>query len=1365
MSWNRAGQIPFEGSHAQTFLEVDSERLPPFAFAQTRKDSREAQRKIAFEAKVQQMRKQPTVLEAFFAKNKGHILPVEISSIFSKDPTEDRFEFLVELINKKAGTCIPQLIDLPTLASLQTALDSLSEKEQKEIERISYLRRCRTENSSVEEVSKVCTLLSRFGYHVQPLLALIAEAVSTVDYGSYKLVLKHLGFSPPEDENTLFFLERELNIGLVTELQKLHLAISLDPHPSVRLHQNLETQDRFVAQANEIYERFLEIERRCSYIPQEVFSLMRGLPTLRRWEQLIQWCNRRSASKLPLEISEKNRDQILSTIITRIEEKVVFENSVDQRAFFVSHPPSRVQIEEALAKKGSSSLSQALQLVRSMRPELISVCMPMVEDLLMQLALMHVPEDEAAQTIGQLIFLLDHGITLHDLPQDFHSASQWIGHRAIACLRDQQKLFEAKKSELFSEGIYTLVSVHKILLPQAISELLITSEGFVNVPFCPLVQKVFIPPKKERDGICEHIARILSHLQSSEALSAKLSSIDIPPRTLEGYSVVRLCVGKSPDQPVTIADTRRVCLATLLTWHRQGDLGDCFVASLYEFAADEATIYLLDDFAELLATGALSKNYNTKSYSAAGLPWPALPTCEILSSFSQEALLSLYDFSPVQRAIHELGAISREQWHDAVKRAFHVHDIRELFLAITPDINAVERALVAIESHQESPLLRMWLSAVGSLAFVVTDDWAMSGSNSFYLALLDALQSYADTIFTSSIQPQKEHLAPLFRKLHPCLVAQSAKPHTPALSLVMFYEDKGHKQLVSKQDMQGLLKEAVGSVFPRRNVSKKGEEILFEAYASALRKRMRYDLESSSVAEWGKTLFFPKCGGLTILDIFGKQLIPQFWKSPRSFTRPLDYILFAKDLASDHKRELSIPIVQGRHAFRLFLNHKSATALFSNPEQALKEQEAYATAFRMEQKPFSAWLTILLTNSLVHHSAAYSPLEHPETIGTVEEFVEKYLQQLPVDETNKSVLRTNLPLRFLVHACTSSGRGAIIHFADTNWAQTATNEHVGLLYSPFEGSYITVVVDAKETPASVEKTTPHLENVQLPIQSILDRIFSETKSKQLSAEHKEVQTQLEHLQRDFARALFLIEEYIKHASEEVVAEVSSRLGEWFSQPTQKRKKGHFPTNFEEALIHAKQIQQLYQELISSTAQKTDVYPSSLATRSSTLLANPEGLYGDIQGMIRQRQYFLSLYALFDRWGKNEQIRQEILEDAKGQLQLLAESPEQLHQAEALLQCIATFETLHLFESYQGSPWCGVWLNEKEQLCVGRIWFKQNTSGIGFSLQQIFDKTNPLLPLLSKERKKSMHSSLSFLQKFYPSDIQIQESYECWKKAL
>jgi hypothetical protein len=306
-----------------------------------------------------------------------------------------------------------------------------------------------------------------------------------------------------------------------------------------------------------------------------------------------------------------------------------------------------------------------------------------------------------------------------------------------------------------------------------------------------------------------------------------------------------------------------------------------------------------------------------------------------------------------------------------------------------------------------------------------------------------------------------------------------------------------------------------------------------------------------------------------------------------------------------------------------------------------------------------------------------------------------------------------------------------------------------------------VAVDAKEPPARVEKTTSHLENVQLPIQSILDKILSETKSKQLSTAHKVVQMQLQHLQRDFARALFLIEEYIRHESEEVVAEVSSRLEEWFSQPIQQLKKGFFPTNFEEALIHAKQLQQLYLKIISSTPQSTKEYES----RSSTLLADPERLYDGIQSMIQQRQYFLSLYTLFGRWGKNEQIQQETLKDAKGQLQLLADSPEQLHQAESLLQCIATFDALHLFERYQGSPWSGVWVNEEEQLCVGRIWFTQNSSGIGSYLQKIFDKTHALIPILSAERKKSMYASLVFLQTFYASDTHIRESCECWKKIL
>jgi hypothetical protein len=1328
-------------------------------------------------------------IHTFLTTNTSLVLPTHIANILKMQASLPRFRDLVDIVARETKTQLSDEVNEASLQNLQQALNAVSAKEIQARQKALALQQLKDENRAEEQVAKVCTLLERFGLSVQALKTLPTDEKGVL-YDTYLTELKKLGFSIPANEKILPFLEKKIQDALVKQLYERNLPISRSSDPSARLQTNLQTLENFRKRAAEIKSRFLEIEKEAQSVPKALSSLMRGTPTVQKWEALIAWCNGRTSHPLPKSLSPGRREAIIARILSIIDETVRRERLYSERQLvsqaaqtpllhaektiaLMFSPRTEEDTRELLSSFDglqNEALKQSFALLCSMDLSRLQRCKPLILDLLTNLAAgTHLTQDQAERVIGELILLVDRDVSTEAMPQDIDSSYRWVEQQARQIIRTRAEEYEATIQDPKLRPLYSEITMRKIQLPRAISDLIITTEGGVNAAIAPLVREVMIPKKEQQNAIDEQASRMLLHLRESVAFVKRLSTIKAPPSISLGASIVQISLGKPKEYSITKADTQRACLAALLTWHRQGYLGDCFVASQYEMAVDEATLWALDDFEELLSKGSVTRTFKDAQYSVDGLAWPALFVClDTIKSMTKEQVTALYDIPQFQMALAQLGNISHDQWAEIISSTTTPLDIREIFFQIQPDLEIVQRALAVIESYENNFLQRVWQNATSSMQYVYTQDPSAPHSQDLYLAITDTLKNVARTASPSIPEPNKTAIQSLCARIHPCEVAQShrslSKITTSELALIFLYDQpEGTRKIISKELMANLLKQLFSEIFPTILPEQISSATLLAEFLAEL-KRKNIIKESDDLGEFGGALFTRQSGGLASQNIFERQLLGSAFQTSSRF-EPLSLITWAKNLTQKAEvgEKVTLLVSEGNHAFRLLPNDRSLSSCFDDPERALQDQVATANQFRAIQRPFSEWMDILVTNQLDPFNIAYRR-GYPEGECTVEEFVDRYLQELVFKTPEaKTEYKKNLLLKFLVQENKDHQRHSILRFADTNWEDVSRNIYFGLLYDPFQGKWTTVCTSGDSIPSSVYVSSDRLGELRLPLQTLTDKVLSESSQKHLVHLQRKTQKHLDHLQRDFVSLVSYIEKYIENASEEELDTVRELFNKEPESLAPQKYLSKIPTDIEDAVRRVQEMSLRYQEILQEIAIHPGTYRTIHGSSTHALLTDPERMRTEIEHLSDVRSQCLAVSSLFSQWGKNTSISQEKIDSCK--LALSGKETPSIEPSTALLRCMETFGKLQTFEGYHGSSWGGAWIDATGELTVGTILLRQNSSNIGKYLQKLLNDIRQDLPDLSEERRASMISSLQSLQEFYPRDSEIQEATKQWIAVL
>lgn len=1312
------------------------------------------------------------------------VLPKHITSLLACRPSFPRYEFLVEQVAKATNTPLSAQPDAPSLAQVLEGLRTISAKETQKRAEEQRLNAIHDTNRSAVHVQKVCSLLERYGLDVRRLKALPTDSGGVL-YEPYLTILKELGFPVDKDKDTYrevaFYVSESLAEKLFTE----HLPLSTHPRWETRLEENLRTYVQYQTENVEVKTRFLEIEEKAFVLPKEVVAIMRGKATRKKWEQLVAWCHDRTGIALPTSLALENREEILQQIVASIDRCIQSSQLPMPIGRQESGKPlfDAKKLLDALstARTGeemrptllmlhtidNESLVQALTHLCTKPPEKIRSFLPLLSDLISNLARgKERTHDEVERIVGELLFLLDSNVDFRAIPKDMEQAYPWVDHQTRELLRTHQKAYEAEVTDPSLQRICPEVDLRASRLPLAIAQVLFTDDGYCNTGLFTLVRDLFLPKRAERSAAEEHTARQLGHVRSSMALKEKLSLIDAPPVTSPGYALVRICLGKPITSVVTAADARRACLGALCTFHRQGALGDCFVSSQYEFVADEAPLWLIDDFRELVEQGTVTRFYKENKYSIQGSPWPALFLgIKAFPKMSKEELCSLYEAPFFQRALSELGTVTRDQWRTLVERQSSPFDIRSIFLHLCPNVDSVQRALVAIESFGHNPLQRMWQNAAASMQYVYTPDRVMTKSKAFYSALENTVREIAKKC---TPQPKTIKVSPLqnfFTETQICVVAQSSRKISGRTfeSLSLFLLSKEGKRL-DQRALKRLLTQAFSAACPGTQLDPEGEEALFKAFIEQLKKEKLIE-DTTSVLEVGDTLFLPIGGGLTRQDIFEQQLTPTFFLREHAFDVHA-LLAWTKDIVERGKapQDTTLIVEEGNHSFRLLPLHKSLITSCERPEVAIAEQVDFANQFKQERKPFGEWARIMKLHRLLpwEFIQGTRPLDGE---GTVSQFADLILEELLWrNPSDKEEMKKTLLLRFLFQEAKEKGRVSVLHYADTNWKGIdGSPQHFGLMYNPFEGTWSHLVLDDQDTPSMTDLTSNRLGKLGTPLPAIQDRIFSEASKKRLLFLQQKRQKHLDELQRDFDHLLPWIETAILQASEEELLQFQELLSQDMPALAPRKHLNKRPKSFQEGLSIAYELVLRYQQLLKEVADNPGSYRIIHGALTGTLLTDVERLKKRCEELIDERSFMLYAPSIFDQWKQNEEPPEGFLEQTK--IYLHETTKERPVRELSYIRCMGTFATLQQFQSYRGSSWGGVWLDANGTLVSGTIYLRQNTTGVGEFLQHLLEEMKSALSDLSMDRKRSMVSSLEALKNFYPKDAAIQEAVAGWINML
>ncbi len=1090
----------------------------------------------------------------------------------------------------------------------------------------------RTEIHEANKSSKqlqICDLLERY-FCRQDLAKRLEECDPLDRYAEYMDILESFHFFPDRDEDHLAYVQERIHTYIVEELFDTGIPLSAEIDATIRFDQNLQALQESNSLLQEVTARFTEIEREVFPLPDKIARIIRGVHSVRKWENLVEILNQYSKPPIPTTLSPKTRSEVVSNIIFCIREVQKIELLQKQRAFCSQAP--EIQKNEQSAKQAVSSLFSCrtggelgsflnlikdrycltdtlqyeLKILYAFQKDTIEPFENILSHIFACLATgSYITPDEAEKILSSIIFLIDYNVSPDKMPQnDFVQGSEWIGTQTKILIdtarKDQREFIRSlRERELFSSR--RLAQVH---VPKIFADLLVTRNGQINYALSPLLCNRLLPQKEERDAIQNQIGKILNQLRTSSQLVSKLEEIRMPRPGSTGETLVRLCLNIAKGSKITPATAKKAVLVTLLTWARQDDLGDCSVFGPYGFALDQATCQLVDDFSELLSVGTITRGHKRLHHSVPGLLWPALYASKYTIPYlSENDLLHLYDFPPFRASLDELGNIPKNLWEKIVREAEKPYDIRKIFICINKDVNTVQKALFFLEAHQESPLKRVWQNATGSLSFIPTPHIEMNFPNIYFSSILRACDEMALTINRQAKPSFDERpLLSSFNKLRLYCIPQGANILQDVdLSWLFFIEkDEGHV-LLRQEDLDIFLRGMFTDRYPHLPISTIPKMEL-------LRKFLKKLTDHGPLWSHGEIngIIFTSHGGEALQDIFDKQVYPRLL-SANVPTDPEQFIRFAKIELGKAKieRESFVLAASTSHVFRVLLNHKSVSSCFDNPRAALNGQSKFAEFFFRENRSYREWFEIALKNNLTQWIVTLTSAEG-EKIGTLKEFVHEIVRKDPQSQGQDLRNEELLLLKYLVQECKTQQRTAVIHFGDTSYGGPGEpiSMHYGFLYNPLKGNgrWVQVQIDEKDNPATLVIISTDML-LKVPQDSLVQRSLLETKKQQDLQQLRKTRKHFDLFKRDFTHAFPLLKESLARSQTVDLAETTKRP---------------IPTNVAEATDYIrKRFLQFQKLMLSLKILDPKHYLKILDSVKAPLLKDPERIDVALDILLKQ----------------------------------------------------------------------------------------------------------------------------------------------------
>lgn len=153
-------------------------------------------------------------------------------------------------------------------------------------------------------------------------------------------------------------------------------------------------------------------------------------------------------------------------------------------------------------------------------------------------------------------------------------------------------------------------------LPPLLAKLLINDNGSINHALADVLKKEIVPPGQRKRGPMIHLYYGLKMLHKSADLRNRFNTVVAPADSgSQAARLIRFSLGYGPGRQITDVDAKRVALAAMLSHTRQGRAGNCFAVPLALGLLRSRLGRCVDDFAQLLCDGQLTRQVNEKTQS------------------------------------------------------------------------------------------------------------------------------------------------------------------------------------------------------------------------------------------------------------------------------------------------------------------------------------------------------------------------------------------------------------------------------------------------------------------------------------------------------------------------------------------------------------------------------------------------------------------------------------------------------------------------------------------------------------------------------------------------------------------------------
>jgi hypothetical protein len=218
--------------------------------------------------------------------------------------------------------------------------------------------------------------------------------------------------------------------------------------------------------------------------------------------------------------------------------------------------------------------------------------------------------EEGREMIASILFLLDNKPSL--LTEK--TSLEEIENLVTAALKEKRALLLDSSKKLWKDsGVYTGKNFQEVLLPLAVASILLRPDGTINLGLTSRLKRNFFP-SSAKSGPVREISHVLYELENDPTLVEKIKNFPLPVPGTAFDKAIHVSLQIPEGIPITKQQTQLICLATILSWWRQGTFGNCYAVSYISFIKETSLHWILDDLREICENGCISRTIGPKSF-------------------------------------------------------------------------------------------------------------------------------------------------------------------------------------------------------------------------------------------------------------------------------------------------------------------------------------------------------------------------------------------------------------------------------------------------------------------------------------------------------------------------------------------------------------------------------------------------------------------------------------------------------------------------------------------------------------------------------------------------------------------------------